>query len=265
MVISLWYFMLHHQITWLALGVFAFGSTLLKLSDSIMLAYHALSRLAIWAKLAAIGLTFEVIGGITLLVLIGRHPELIQPLGTYSAKLQVLLAFGPAIIFIFITLLTAGALDALIARILFFKSPSLAPLFVVATFLSLWNMFSSAVLQVWPFNLWLSEPFWSDVIGTDFKRMWGVAFMLNWGLSFTLFKTREDKDRSTIGAYVMKVVSILGPVLLTFVSFMASRFLLHSAGLTGPVPFIAVTLVLSLSLSVLLLRLSTMTGGGKPS
>lgn len=260
-VIGLRYFMLHHQIMWLALGVLTFGSALLKLSDSIMSAYHALSKLAVWAQLAATGVTLEVIGGITLLVLIGLHPELIQVVGTYPEKLQVLLAFAPAVIFIAITLVTAGALDALTRRILFFDFPSLAPLFVLATFLSLWHMLSSVVPQVWPFNVWLSERFWSELIGTDFERILGVAFVLNWGLFFTLLKTRADKVRATGRAYLVSVASILGPMVLAFVSLMSSRFLLLSVGLTGPTSFIVVTLLLSLVLSVLLLRLSTMRGG----
>jgi hypothetical protein len=259
MVLSFWNFMLYKEVVWLAVGVVILGATLRYLFDSIMSVYHALSKLAIWAKLTATGLTLQVTGGITLLVLVGWQPELMQPLVAYFWQGQAWLAFGPTLVYVLMTLLTAVALDALAARILFFDSPSVAPLFVLPTYVPLWRMLSSAFAQYWPLSVWLNEQFWSAGWGNESKRMFGVAFILNWALFFTLRQGKGKEYRSTVTEYVMKMLAIFGPAMLTLISLLASRYVLYFAGISGPLPFLAVSLMLSLALTILFLWVSSFT------
>lgn len=253
--VSLWRFALDGDILWLAVSTFCLGAAIRYLFDSIIAPWHALSRLAIWAKLVATGLALEVVAGIAILFLVGRQPELINPIVAALGKASAWLLFGPAIVYMFTAFLVTVAVDALIRRIFFFTSSSFAPVVVLPTLLPIWHLLESALRQHWLFREWVGDQFWRAVIGGEVRTTWGLAFLTSWWLPFSMLRKRQKEYDSTVAAYVITLASLFGPALVALVSIMASRYLLYFSGVVGSVAFIATTVVLSLLLSLLLRRI----------
>lgn len=250
--ISLWIYVVQGGIVWPAVFVLSLGASIRYVSDSIIIPWQALSRLVIWVKLVAAGLVLEILGGIAILVLVGKHQELMQPVVSSLWRGSDWLLFGPVILYLFAAFFVALAVDSFIQRILFYRSSSFASLVVLSTFLPLWHMLESALSQHWLFSRWIGDQFWQTVIGGEVRTSLGLAFIAAFYPPFSLLRQRKKEGDSTAAAYFATSMSLFGPVLVAVMSVMAGRYLLHYSGIVGAAPFVAATVIVSILLTLVL-------------
>ena len=252
-VIGLWSFLGQGGIVWPAISVLAVGASVRYLFESIIAPWHALSRLPLWSKLFTAGLALEALGGIAFLVVVGLRHESIAPVVSLFASGSDWRLFGPLIIFLFVAFVVGKALDTLVARVLLYRSPSYAGLVVFASFLPIWRMLDSALTQHWLFSRWIADEFWRDVIGSEVRIPLGLALLSGFYVPFTFLRRQRHRQfASTAASFFSELTSFFVPVVVSVSCVMASRYALLSLGLSGTVPFIAASIVVSISLTWLL-------------
>jgi hypothetical protein len=235
--------------------VFCLGATFRYLAESIIVPWFALSKLALWGKLFTFGLSCQIIAGIAFLFVSGKWPENLQPVVSLAPAAKLWLAFGPLVLYLLVTLLTAFAFDVLVVRVLFFGPTSFAWIFALATFLPVWQMSASAVSQYRPFSDWISEDFWKPVIGGQVKKIQTWAFFAGMTAAFVLLRNLEKSNRVASPDYGKTIARVLLPVTLSLLSMLVSRYLLLVIGVSSSAWFIGLTFALSLTVSWLLIRI----------
>lgn len=252
-LIGVWSFVVHRDVIWLAVFTLAFGAGIRYFAESIIAPWQALSRLAIWSKLFATGVTLEVLGGIAFIVMVAQQHEVIQPVVRLFGSGSDWLVLGPPVVYLVIAFIVALSIDAFVRRILLYRTPSFASMIVMVAFLPLWNMFESGLRQHWLFGRWMSDQFWQEVIGGEVRVPLGLALLSGFFLAHSLLRRRkaEEDAESTFVAYFASLTNFFVPVLVGIVSILASRYALGFLGVVGPVPFVVATVIVSIPLTLL--------------
>lgn len=251
-VIGLSNFVTQGGIIWPAVSALAAGACLRYLFEAIIAPWHALSRLVIWAKVFAFGLTLELFGGVAFLVVVGLQPERVLSVVRLFGSGRDWLSLGPPIIYLMIAFIVALGVDALVRRVLLYRMPSFASHVVFAAFLPLWKMLDSGLSQHGLFSRWMSDQFWREVIGSEVRGPLGLALLSGLFLSSTILRRREETVVSTTVAYFATLARLFIPVVLAVISVMASRYALLYLGVVGSVPFVGATAVFSVVVTLLL-------------
>jgi hypothetical protein len=253
-VIGLSNFVTHGGIIWIAVSALAAGACLRYLIESIIAPWHALSRLVIWAKVFAFGLTLELLGGVAFLVVAGLQPQRVLPVVLLFGSGRDWLSLGPLVVYLVIAFIVALGVDALVRRVLLYRMPSFASEVVFAAFLPLWHMLDLGLSQHGLFSRWMSDQFWREVIGSEVRGPLGLALISGFFLSSKILRRRGEAVASTTVAFFATLARLLIPVVLTVISVMASRYALIHLGVVGTVPFVGATVVLSVGVTLLLSR-----------
>jgi hypothetical protein len=236
------------NLIWLPFICFALGRGLMSFTHGVIAQDYPLSQFAFWAKLLTAAMIVGIAGGVTSALCVTIWPQTAQPVLLALNNNPLWLTFGPTLLVGILAFSTTSLLSSFLRLIFSRKIPHLEEVLWFLAFGLVATVIQPVLDRFNPISVGNSIQFWQPALGNNnwwpLAIAYFVAFIACEIINVQMRRRNLDADGFKKTFLISYSVCTLPPTLAMF----ASRYLLAWTGLIGAIPFVVLTISVSIPL-----------------
>ena len=248
---SVWSFTTAPTPIWLPFICFALGWGMTLFAYGVIAPDYPLSRFAIWAKLVTSGMLLGISGGATGAICVTFWPQTALPILLALSNNGLWLTVGPTLLVGVVAFSTSRLLALFVRRIFFRKLPHLEQVLWFLAFGLLATVVQPVLDRFNPISLDAYNQFWQPVLGNNIWWPLAIAYLAAFTVCEVVNVQMRRRHLDSNGFQQTFLISYSVCTLPPTLAALASRYLLFWTGMYGVVPFVILTIVISIPLCVI--------------